>query len=235
MRCSKARKFISEYIDNSLDAKQRLLLERHLEGCPDCQQLLNDFQEITEKAKGLEKLTPSPRSWNEIKAKLETEPEEIMTFRSQRRKGFKSIFHQPQFKYALVSILALAVIIGTATVGLRIWKGKGVMGRDDMRKYTLAKLEEAECHYKLAIKALEEAVLAQEGNVDPQIVSVFQKNLEIVDSSIMTCQQAVQKEPENLEVRNYLLATYMEKVDLLNEMMNIKKKSARKPGEEITL
>lgn len=235
MRCSKARKFISEYIDNSLDAKQRLLLEHHLEGCPDCQQLLKDFQGITEKAKDLEKLTPSPRSWNEIKAKIETEPQEDMTFRSQRREGFKSIFYQPQLKYALVSVLALAVIIGTATVGLRIWKGKGVMGRDDMRKYTLAKLEEAERHYQLAIKALEEAVLAQEGNVDPQIVGVFQKNLEIVNSSLMTCQQAVQKEPGNLEVRNYLLATYMEKVDLLNEMMNIKKKSARKPGEEITL
>ena len=235
MRCSKARKFISEYIDNNLDAKQRLLLENHLEGCPDCQQLLKDFQGITEKAKDLEKLTPSSRSWNKIKARLETEPQEVLTLQPQRRKRFKSLFFQPRLKYVLVSALALAVIIGTVTVGLWVGKGKGVIGIDEMRKYTLAKLEEAERHYQLAIKALEEAVLAQKGNVDPQIVTVLQKNIKIINSSIISCQQAVQKEPENLAVRNYLLAAYMEKVDLLNEMMSIKKKSAPQPGLGRTL
>jgi hypothetical protein len=110
-----------------------------------------------------------------------------------------------------------------------------VVGKDDMNGYTYAKLKEAEHHYQLAIKALEEAVLAQQGEIDPLIVTVFRKNLEIINSSIISCHKALQEEPDDIETRNYLLVAYMEKVDLLNEMMNLKKKSTRKPGEEITL
>lgn len=235
MRCSKARKLISEYIDNNLRAKQRLLLERHLEDCLDCQELLKDFQGITERAKNLDKLTPSPQSWLKIKAKLKTELPEVLTLPLPKKEWFKSLFYQPQLKYALSSALVLLLIIGVVTLGLWFSRGKGVVGKDDMNGYTYAKLKEAERHYQLAIKALEEAVLAQQGEVDPLTVAVFRKNLEIINSSIISCQQALQEEPDDIETRNYLLVAYMEKVDLLNEMMNLKKKSTRKPGEEITL
>jgi hypothetical protein len=235
MRCSKARKLISEYIDDNLRAKQRLLLECHLESCLDCQQLLKDFQEITEKAKNLDKLTPSPQSWLKIKAKLETEPQEVITLSLQRKDWLKSLFYQPQLKYVLSSALALLLIIGVVTLGIWFSRGKGVMGKDDMNGYTFSKLKEAEHHYQLAIKALEEAVLTQEGQIDPLTVAVFRKNLKIINTSIISCQEALQQEPDDIETRNYLLVAYMEKVDLLNEMMNLKKKSIRKPGEEITL
>jgi hypothetical protein len=235
MRCSKARKLISEYIDDNLKAKQRLLLERHLEACPDCRELLKDFQGITEKVKNLDRLDPSSKPWLYIKSKLETEPQEVLTLTSQRKKWLKSLFYQPQLKYALGSALVLLLIIGVVTLGLWFSKEKGVAGKDDRNGYTFAKLKEAERHYQLAIKALEEAVLAQEGEVDPLTVAVFRKNLEIINSSIISCQQALQEEPDDIETRNYLLVAYTEKVDLLNEMMNLKKRSTPKPGEQITL
>jgi len=235
MRCSKARKLISEYIDDNLRPEQRLLLERHLEDCLDCQQLLKDFQAITEKAKNLDKLTPSPQSWLKIKTKLETEPQEVITLSPQRKDWLKSLFYKPQLKYALSSALALLLIIGVVTLVLWFSKGKGVIVKDGMNGYTFAKLKEAEHHYQLAIEALEEAVLAQEGEIDPLTVAVFRKNLEIINTSIISCQEALQQEPDDIETRNYLLVAYMEKVDLLNEMMNLKKRSIRKPREEITL
>jgi hypothetical protein len=235
MRCAKARKLISEYIDDNLEAKQGLLLERHLKTCPDCQELLKDFQGITEKAKELEEISPSPKSWLNIKAKLETEPQEVLTLPSPRKEWLRALFYQPRLKYALSSALVLLLIIGVVTLGLWFSKGKGVVGKDDKNGYTFVKLKEAERHYQLAIKALEEAVLAQEGEVDPLTVTVFRKNLEIINSSIISCQQALQEEPDDIETRNYLLVAYMEKVDLLNEMMNLKKRSTRKPGKQITL
>ncbi len=235
MRCSKARKLISEYIDDNLKAKQRLLLEHHLEACPECQELLKDFQGISKKAKSLDKLTPSPKPWLNIKAKMETEPQEVLTLPSPGKEWLKALFYQPRLKYALGSALVILLVISVVTLGLWFSKGKGVVGKDDKNGYTFAKLKEAEHHYQLAIKALEEAVLAQEGEVDPLTMAVFRKNLEIINSSIISCQKALQEEPDDIETRNYLLVAYMEKVDLLNEMMNIKKRLTRKPGEQITL
>ena len=36
MRCWDARQLVSDYIDDDLTARQRALLERHLESCPTC-------------------------------------------------------------------------------------------------------------------------------------------------------------------------------------------------------
>ncbi len=51
MRCSKARKLISEYIDRSLQARKNTSVEQHLDICPDCRHLLEDFEAIVEDAK----------------------------------------------------------------------------------------------------------------------------------------------------------------------------------------
>jgi len=51
MKCAKAKKFISEYIDGDLDKAKASSLEKHLDACPDCQKLLKDFKQIKQKAK----------------------------------------------------------------------------------------------------------------------------------------------------------------------------------------
>jgi len=235
MRCSSARKLISDYIDDNLDARESLHLKQHLQGCPDCQQLLKDFQKIVKSSQELEELSPSEETWLKIKAKLKTEEQKILLFQPRKRGWFSFLFSQPKLKYAFSSALVLAFIFGAVILGLRQWKGREALGGDEMQKYTLAKVDEAEHHYQLAIKALMEAASSQKGSIDPYIAQAFQENIEIINSTITACQQAVFQEPDNIETRNYLLAAYMEKVDLLNEMMNIKKKSTPKRGLGTTI
>jgi hypothetical protein len=106
--------------------------------------------------------------------------------------------------------------------------GMDILGKKDPMKYTLAKLDEAEQHYKMAIKALWEAVSYQEGNLTPKVAEVFRKNLEIIDSSITDCRQTVLLEPENIDARGFLLAAYRDKVDFLQDMMEIGRPSSPK-------
>lgn len=234
MRCSKARKLISDYTAGNLDEKNSTL-KKHLQECSDCQKVLKDFQSITEKAKNLEKLSPSPQTWLKIRSRLRAEEQQVMILRPQKKEWSSFIFFPGRFKYALSAALVLLVIISLVFIGPRFWRGKDVFGENETQKYTLAKLEDAERHYQLAIKALMEAVSAQEENISPQTVEVFNENLKIIDSTIIACQRAVRLEPDNIEARNYLLAAYMEKVDLLNTMMDVNKKSPLKRELEKTL
>lgn len=227
MRCSTVKKLISDYIDSDLKARQIVRLEKHLEVCPDCKNLLKNFQRITESAKELEELAPSEDTWLKIEARLKPEEQKVLTFQPRKRLRFSFLFFPPKLKYVLSSAVLLVFIFSAVIVGLQYWRGKDVLGGEDLQKYTLAKLDEAERHYQLAIKALWEAVSAQEGNVDTQIAEVFRKNLEIIDSSIIACRQIVLQEPGNIDARNYLLAAYREKMDVLNEMMDIKKPSSQ--------
>lgn len=235
MRCSKARKLISDYVDDNLDPKKNSTLERHLEACPDCEIFLKDFQRIVKNAKELEKISPSAQAWLKIKARLKAETQTVLTPEIQKRKWFDFLIYQPKFKYALASVLLLAVIIGAVTLGIRYWKAREALWRDGNQQYTLAKLEEAEFHYQLAIKALAEAVSSQRESLEPQIAQIFRTNLEIIDVSIEACKKAVLHEPENLEARNHLLFAYRGKLDLLDEMIATKLTSSRKGELEKTL
>jgi hypothetical protein len=54
-----------------------------------------------------------------------------------------------------------------------------------------------------------------------EIAEVFRKNLKIIDASIIDCRQIVLQQPDNIDARSFLLAAYREKVDFLQEMMEV--------------
>ncbi len=228
MRCSRAKRLISGCIDGKINDRQNLNLEQHLGFCPDCKQLFEDFQAIVERAKNLENLTPSGQPWLKIRAKLEIEEQKVLTVRRQKRGRLSLLFQPPRLKYASIGALLAAFFIFVGLFGLQYWNGRSNQEGDDLQKYTLAKLNEAERHYQLAIKALWEAVSAQGGAEDPQLAEVFKTNLEIIDSSITAFRQLILQEPDNNEARIYLLAVYREKVDFLNKMIEAKKTSPSK-------
>jgi tetratricopeptide (TPR) repeat protein len=228
MRCSKARKLISEYIDGSLQERKSASVEQHLGVCPDCKHFLEDLKMIVEDAKKLEEHLPSDQTWLKIKSRLKPEEQRVLAFKPQKRARFSLIFSPPKLKYVLSSAVILAFIVGVVILGLRHWVGTDFLYKGDPQKYTLAKLDEAERHYQKAIKALREAISAQEGQMDPQLAQVFKSNLEVIDSSIKVCRQVVLQNPENIDARNYLLAAYKEKLNFLNEMMETRQESSQR-------
>jgi tetratricopeptide (TPR) repeat protein len=121
----------------------------------------------------------------------------------------------------LVVFLSLVFIYGP-----RYWSGQAVVPELENQQYTLTKLEEAEHHYQLAIKALNEAAMAQKEQLDPQVAEVFRTNLDLIDQSINACRQAVLTDPNDIESRKYLLAAYKEKANLLNVIMAVKETSS---------
>lgn len=221
MRCSKAKRLISDYIDNGLKRRHSARLEKHLYTCSACRKILEDFREIAKSASGLEELTPPRQTWLKIRERLTPEEQRVLTLHPQKRMWFGYPFFPPKLKYALSAALVLVFVASAVTIGLKYSGGTRILGKKDPMRYTLAKLDEAERHYKKAIKALWEAVSSQEGNLTEKVAEVFRKNLKIIDSSIIACREIVLQEPENIDARSFLLAAYREKVDFLQEMMEI--------------
>ncbi len=228
MKCSKARKMISDYVDDNLDAKKKSTLERHLKDCPDCQEVLRDLRRITESAKELEKLSPSGKVWFNIEARLGKEAQTVQVPQRPTRKGFDFLVFQPKLKYALISVVLLAVMVGGVVLGIRYFKGGTTPALMGNHEYTLAKLEEAQRHYQLAFEALAEAVASRKESMDPQVAEIFRTNLEIINASIKACKKAVLDKPEDIEARNYLLFVYREKLKLLNEMIATRSSAPQK-------
>ena len=225
MKCLTARKLISGYIDNDLKPNQISSLEQHLESCPNCKKLLKDFRKIANRSKELEKLSPPGQTWFKIQAGLREEKQVFEVPSSRKREWF--IFYPVKLRYAFSAALLLVVIASVVIFGPKFWNRGRVLPETNRQQYALAKLEEAEHHYQLAIKALWEAVSSQEESFDPQVAEVFRTNLNIINASISACKQAVLSEPDNLEARNYLLAAYRGKMDFLDKMMAVKALSSQ--------
>lgn len=234
MRCSKAKKLISDYVDNELRERQSVHLEEHFHKCSDCRKLFEDFKNIAKSAKELDELRPSQDTWLKIRERLSPEEQKVLSLHPDNRGWFGFLFFPPKLKYALSAALAMAVVITAVMVGQWYRRGMNVIGNKDPMKYTLAKLDEAEQHYKMAIRALWEAVSLREENLTPKVTEVFRKNLEIIDASIADCRQTVLLEPENIDARSYLLAAYRDKVDFLQDMMEIGRPSSpRKESKKV--
>jgi len=231
MRCTTAKKWISEHIDNELDGKKEAALEEHCSSCLDCQKLMKDFQKISQSAAHLKEISPPESAWLKIQEKLPAGEQKVIKVASGRAKWLG----QPGLSYAVSAALILLVVIGIFVIRPFDRNGQGILPLSESQQYTLAKLREAEHHYKLAINALAEAVATQEGELDPKMADVFRTNLAIIDASIDACQQAILNNPNNIESRNYLLAAYREKTNLLTQMMAVTDKPSRQRGMEETL
>jgi predicted anti-sigma-YlaC factor YlaD len=222
MKCAVAQKLLSDYVDGGLSHSQEAKLKSHLGTCADCQELLRDFQKIRQEARELPTLSPSPSVWQKIVAGVREAGEEAPWLKKERRTWFSLMGMPAGLRYALAAALTLVIIGGGLIVGLRYRWGAGEAG------YTLAKLEEAQHYYVLAIKALDEAIGAQKNGLDPRLAEVFKRNLEAINGTIQTCEQVVEKDPNNLATRAYLLTVYREKVTFLEEIMEAKKASSGK-------
>ncbi|HZX10515.1 MAG TPA: zf-HC2 domain-containing protein [Acidobacteriota bacterium] len=225
MRCKKAKKLISDYIDGELDSSKRSSLEKHVEECEECQKFMEDYKSIARTAQELEAGSPSPYVWTRIKQGVEAQTPSYET------SGKRVWRWSPQLKYA-VGVLSLLVVVGAVVIGITYFQNQKGVSSFGTQGEVIANLKQAEKHYKKAIESMMKAAEAQENGMDPEVAKVFQANLELIDSSISACQQAVFSDPQDIESRNILLAAYKEKADLLYKLLYVKDYSPKKGESE---
>ncbi len=229
MKCTRAHELIGELLEESISEEDRRELEKHLESCPECRDLLTDFQDIKTQAARLPRLEPSPDVWPAI----------LSGVRRELRAGARSsatlnwldrLFPAGRPRFAFAATLALLIVVG----GLFLFRGiRPAPGNGDA--YTLAKLEEAETHYRLAIQALSEAAAGQKSLLDAGTMAAMDRDLRTIDALITSCLDAVRKDPRNVQARVYLLGAYKGKVDFLDAVIAVKKSSAAPAAADIIL
>jgi hypothetical protein len=216
MRCRKAKAMISEYADGMLTPRKAAVLEGHLETCADCRAVLVDFRVLIREAPGLETPPVPAEAWSRIRAGLR-EP------RLPSARNAWTLSGRPHLAPALAALALTVVAAGGIFIGLKLGRKPEAPSPDMREQATLAKLDEAEHYYELAIKSLGEALAGPGGRLSPEVSEMFARNLEVVDMTIQACRQAVRNEPDNIGARDYLLAAYKEKVVLLDDLLDMKR------------
>lgn len=219
---------ISESTDGTLALRKAARLEEHLRTCADCREVLADLRVLVREAGKLATPPVPAEAWAGIRARLRDAG-------APAARDERAIFGRPRLVPALAALALMAVAAGGVFVGLKLGRRPVVLSPDMREQATLAKLDEAERHYELAIKSLGEALAGQGGKLSPEVSEMFARNLEVVDVTIQACREAVRSEPDNVRARDYLLGAYEEKIVLMDDLLNMNRAASRveRPGEAL--
>jgi len=224
MKCSDAHELMGDYLEGTLSPEDAERLREHLESCAECQELVEDFEDIARQARELPRLEPSDAAWPTILRRVREARTEATAPSAPRRKWYEAILGPGRMVYAGAAALLLLAVIGGIVL---LPRGAGsTAGLSEADRYTLAKLDEAEKYYTLAIRALTDAVGSARSGLDPQVASVFEGNLREIDATIQACQRAVKAAPNDVAARTYLLGAYKSKVEFLDNVIEVRKNTA---------
>lgn len=70
MNCKKVKKNLAGYLEKNLTKNMEEELENHLESCPTCSHLREEFSQLWEALEHREKIQPSPYFWTRLKQRV---------------------------------------------------------------------------------------------------------------------------------------------------------------------
>jgi anti-sigma factor RsiW len=146
MKCEECEKFLEEYVDGELAARESSAVEAHLAACAVCavahDALLSEASLYASYERGVE--AAAPRLWGGVEARIRREATGGEVGLLQRvSKWFAPVFTAPRFSPALTAALVLVA------VGLTV----GVMKLTGSRDQSQAQIAKADTHDQLQVTA----------------------------------------------------------------------------------
>lgn len=239
MTCDDSRERLQEQLDGTLDpvAEQgesliERALESHLSACASCRGFAADLAAIAEAAAALPAIDVPERVWLQLAGRWRAGQGSDAT-------GSVARVTPPAFArwHALAAAAVLAVAVGSGWIA---WRATGpfdapaggatevLLAKPDVQAAGNAEgaalvesaqkdIEAAEQLYTRAIAGLEQAADAQKANLEPQVVAMLDRNLQVIDEAITESRAAVRSAPQSVVARESLFEALRKKVSLLQD------------------
>jgi len=221
---------LSEYLDHTLDGRERAECARHLEGCAECRAILADLGAVVMRARAVVDPTPAVDLWPSIARRLDAEP---------RREGWSRLvgtgfrFTIPQLAGAALALIVLSG--GTVWLALeRPWHPASTQGPTRLAPLAAASGAPASglgpapsstvnaqpatfdaARYDAAVADLERVLRDNRADLDTSTVRVIEQNLATIDRAILDARRALAADPSSPYLNGHLVQQLQAKVRLL--------------------
>ncbi len=208
-----------DLVDGRLDGAAQRNVERHLEACANCRALVEDLRIIRSSAFMLDRREPKPETWQKIQAAVAAEPRGRVLAMPARA-------NWPVWIGAAAALI-LATVIGILPLMNREAEHDDAATTEAAApaevtvESVTAEFEAAEKHYQKAIDDLQTIANKDTGELDPQLASVLQKNLTVIDQAITESRAALQSQPSSANAQSGLFDALRSKVALLQQTVEL--------------
>jgi len=213
---------LSEYLDGELPDAERRQVTAHLETCEDCSRILEELREVVAAANAAPPVEPSRDLWAGIAERIASPEGARPVVLSGPWRRFS--FSLPQL--AAASVL-LAMVSGWAAIR---FMPREVSRPPDVAvapppaqtgEVVLTAFSSNDAGYDAAVADLERTLLEQRARLDPETIKVVEDNLAIIDRAVSDARQALDEDPGNGYLSDYLSETRRRKLDLLRRATSL--------------
>ncbi len=123
MKCRRARKKLSPYLDRSLAVKEKLELERHLKGCSSCAHILWQLEKIHNLAQSIPVEKPEPVFYVRFCHRLSQQKEKTAREGLFRVRWLPPVFPVPRLRKMSIAVAVLLAVCGSS---FYLWRSLSV-------------------------------------------------------------------------------------------------------------
>jgi len=190
--CNEWETQLNEYVDGTLAAEARALVEAHLAGCAGCRAAVVELRALVAGAADLPKrIEPARDLWTGIAARVG---------KREVRNGKR------WWRTALAA--AATLVIGFAVY--RLLPPFAAHYRPVGEGWLAV-----EAQYEQASDELTRALATERDRLAPATVALLERNLAAIDAALRESRDALARDPENVELRGLVASVAREKVELL--------------------
>jgi len=187
--CGDREAQLNEYVDGTLAADARALVEAHLAQCAGCREAVAELRSLIARAAALPKsIEPDRDLWLPI------------VQRATR--------NVPRAFWRGALAAAATLVIGFALY--RLLPPSTVVSRPEGRGWVAVQAE-----YEEATDELTRALATERDRLEPATVALLERNLGVIDAAIRESRDALARDPGNVELRGLFAAAARQKVELL--------------------
>jgi anti-sigma factor RsiW len=203
MTCEDLNAVLVDLVDGRLDGAAQRGVERHLEGCANCRALVEDLRSIRAAAFMLDR--------------------RVLTI---GRRSNWPVWLGAAAALILATVIGLLPLIERTGAPQSDGGAAGAAAEPEVTVESVsAQFEAAEKIYQKAIDDLQTLANKDTGELDPQVASVLQKNLAVIDQQIAENRAALRTQPSSVSAQAGLfeglrtkVALLQQTVELINEM-----------------
>ncbi len=218
---------LSEYLDGELSGAERVELEAHLAGCPECVAALDELRRVMARAGSLEDRPPAADLWPDIAARIgagapaTAAPVDLAARRAAKRGGLRErrlSFSLPQLAAASIALMVLSAgaawLVSTPGGRIESPAARSAAGGATTVSAVPA-VAPGVANYDAAVAELERVIEERRDELDPATVRAIEENLLIIDRAIAQAQRALSADPVSIYLNEHLTATMRQKLEFL--------------------
>jgi len=187
---------------------------RHVQDCPECREQAALDARLDREIAALRTPPDAVGLWKRIETSLRYEKEAAAAAEAKRASRGRGL----SLRRWAVLVPAGAALLALAVLGIHMFRNppapSGILTSD-----ALARVEIEEKEYIEAIDVLARQARPKMAAMDVQMMSLYRDKLAAIDAQIDKCREALDSNPGNAHIRQYLLAALQDKRQALADVL----------------